>query len=123
MAYRDAGRISWHTLSPLFWALTAVYLGHWAWRLLDLHRPEWVRFYLDDLLCIPLVLTVTLFILRIFYGPQVRLSWYHVVFTVLYFSLAFEVFFPKFMSRYTGDWVDAVLYAVGGLIFYRFMNK
>ncbi|WP_266205043.1 hypothetical protein [Pontibacter kalidii] len=123
MAHRLARRLSWNTLSPLFWVLAAVYLGHWGWRWLALPRNWLVQHYLDDLLCLPLVLTTTLFVLRFFYGPQVRLSWYHVVFTVLYFSLAFEVFFPKFMPRYTGDWIDAVLYAVGGLIFYRFLNK
>lgn len=123
MADRVVSRISWGTFQPLFWALTTVYLGHWVWRWLELARPWWVRHYLDDLLCIPLVLTVTLFILRFFYGPQLRLSWYQVAFTVLYFSLAFEVVFPKFMARYTADWVDAALYAVGGVIFYKFLNR
>ncbi|GGG02950.1 hypothetical protein [Pontibacter amylolyticus] len=123
MADRLAGRLSWHTLSPLFWVLAAVYLGHLVWRWLELPRPWWVQHYLDDLLCLPLVLTVTLFILRFFYGPQLRISWYHVAFTAIYFSLAFEVFFPKFMPRYTSDWVDAALYAVGGVVFYRFLNK
>lgn len=123
MAYRFTGRLSWYTLSPLFWALAAVYLGHWAWRLLGWHRPGWLQFYLDDVLCIPLVLTSTLFILRFFYGAQVLLAWYHVVFAVLYFSLAFEVIFPRYMARYTADWVDALLYALGGLAYYRFLNK
>lgn len=107
----------------MFWALTAVYLGHVAWRWLDLPRPRWVQHYLDDLLCLPLVLTVTLFVLRYFYGTQLRLSRYQMAFAVIYFSLAFEVFFPKFMPRYTSDWLDAALYAVGGFIFYRFLNK
>ncbi|PVY37325.1 hypothetical protein [Pontibacter virosus] len=123
MADRVAGRINWSTLSPLFWVLAAVYLAHLSWRWLGLPRPWWVQHYLDDLLCLPLVLTVTIFILRYFYGPQLRLSWYHVAFTVVYFSLAFEVFFPRFMPRYTSDWVDAALYAIGGVIFYRFLNK
>jgi hypothetical protein len=123
MAYRDTGRLSSSIPPPLFWVLASVYLGHVVWRWLDFPRPTWVQFYLDDLLCIPLVLTVTLYILRFFYGPQLRLSWYQVVFTVIYFSLAFEVFFPRFMPRYTGDWVDVVLYAVGGVIFYRFLNR
>ncbi len=123
MADRLAGRLSWTTLRPLFWVLAAVYVGHWGWRWLDLPRPWWLRHYLDDLLCLPLVLTATLFVLRFFYGAHVRLSGYHVAFTVLYFSLAFEVFFPQFMPRYTGDWVDAVLYAAGGIIFYRFLNR
>lgn len=123
MAYRSAGRISWSTLSPLFWVLAAVYLGHWVWRWLDLPRPLWVQHYLDDLLCMPLVLTATLFVLRFIYGPHIRLSWGQVAFAVLYFTVAFELIFPQYMPRYTGDWVDGVLYAVGGAIFYRFLNK
>jgi hypothetical protein len=103
--------------------LAAVYLGHWGWRWLALPRPAWMQHYLDDFLCLPLVLTATLFLLRFFYGFQLRLSWYQVAFTVLYFSLAFEVFFPTFMPRYTGDWVDALLYAAGGVIFYKFLNR
>lgn len=103
--------------------MAAVYLGHLGWRWLELPRPWWVQHYLDDLLCLPLVLTLTLFVLRFFYGPRQRLSRYQVAFAVIYFALAFEVFFPKFMPRYTSDWVDAALYAVGGVIFCRFLNK
>ncbi|MBJ6118127.1 hypothetical protein JAO76_07995 [Pontibacter sp. BT310] len=123
MAHRVVSRVSWSTLSLQFWVLAAVYLGHWGWWYLALPRPAWMQYYLDDLLCLPLVLTLTLFVLRFFYKPHLRLSWYHVAFTVLYFSLAFEVFFPKFMPRYTADWVDALLYTVGGVIFYRFLNR
>ncbi|SIT83322.1 hypothetical protein [Pontibacter indicus] len=123
MADRLAGRLNWRTLSPLFWLLTALYLGHLVWRWLELPRSWWVQHYLDDLLCLPLVLTVTRFILRFFYGSQLRFSWYHVAFTVVYFSLAFELFFPTFMPRYTSDWADVLCYTAGGLIFYRFLNK
>ncbi len=123
MAYRYTGRLSWIAPPLLFWVLASVYLVHLLWRWIGLPRPDWIRFYLDDLLCIPLVLTVTLFVLRLFYGPQLRLSWYQVAFTVIYFALAFEVFFPRYMPRYTGDWVDVGLYAVGGVVFYRFLNR
>ena len=123
MAHRIAGRLSWPTLNPLFWMLVAVYISHWGWRWLSMPSPWWVQHYLDDLLCLPLVLTATLFILRFFYGPQLRFSLYHVAFAVAYFTLAFEVLFPEFMPRYTADWVDGLLYAVGGIIFFRFLNK
>ncbi|WP_192821771.1 hypothetical protein [Rufibacter sp. LB8] len=123
MADRAAGRLVWSTFRPLFWLLALVYVGHLVWRWQELPRPEWVINYLDDLLCLPLVLSITLFVMRFFFGPKVRFSGYHVLFTVLYFALAFEWFFPKFMPRYTGDWVDVALYALGGWIFYRFLNK
>ncbi|MGV3539276.1 MAG: hypothetical protein ACO1OQ_05665 [Rufibacter sp.] len=123
MVPHPAGRVNWHTLRPLFWGLAVIYASHILWRWLDLPRPGWVQVYLDDLLCLPLVLTLTLFAMRFFFGPRVRFSLYHVLFTVLYFSIAFEYFFPKFLPRYTGDWVDVILYAAGGWIFYRFLNK
>ncbi|ALJ01176.1 hypothetical protein DC20_03775 [Rufibacter tibetensis] len=98
-------------------------MGHRLWAWAEDPRPALLRFYLDDLLCLPLLLTVTLFLMRFLYGPQVRFSVYHVGFVVVYVSLAFEVFLPLFMPRYTGDFLDVQLYAAGGWIFYRFLNK
>jgi len=123
MAHRVSGQLSWGTFRPLFWVFGALYLGHRLLARLQIPRPDWLRFYLDDLLCLPILLTVALFAMRFFYGPQVRFSFYHVVFVVLYVALAFEVVFPQFMPRYTADVVDVGLYAVGGLIFYFFLNK
>jgi hypothetical protein len=123
MAHRFAGRLSWRTLSPLFWVLAALYVGHrlQAWQ--QVSRPDWLRFYLDDFLCLPLVLTVTLFLMRFLYGPQVRLSRYHVLFVVVYVAGVFEGFLPYFMPRYTQDLLDVGLYAAGGAVFYFFLNK
>lgn len=123
MVYHVAGRLSWRMLSTRFWALLALYLGHCGWRWLSLPRFRWVQYYLDDLLCLPLVLTASLFLMRLFYGRQLRLSLYQVAFTVLYFTLAFELFLPRFMPRYTGDILDGLHYVVGGVIFYRFLNR
>ncbi|RNI31299.1 hypothetical protein [Rufibacter latericius] len=122
MAYRVTGRLNWRTFTPLFWILAALYLAHRSLVLLEVSRPAWLRFYLDDLLCLPLLLTVTLFLMRFLYGPQVRFTKYHVGFVILYVSLAFELVFPTFLPRYTGDPVDVLLYAVGGWLFYRFLN-
>jgi hypothetical protein len=123
MAHRVASRLNWAALSPLFWVLAALYAGHRIWTWLNFSRPDWVRFYADDLLCLPLILTTTLFILKIFHGPMHRLTSYQVGIAVVYYALAFEVFFPMFLPRYTADIVDVVLYAAGGWFFYRFLNK
>ncbi|MFC6997551.1 hypothetical protein [Rufibacter roseus] len=123
MADSSAGRLSWQTFRPIFWILTAIYLGHRGIVWLQIPRPLVVQHFLDDLLCLPLVLTVTLFVMRFFYGTQVRFSVYQVAFVVVYVSVLFEVVLPQYMERYTGDVVDVVLYAVGGWIYYRFLNK
>ena len=123
MAYRAAGRVNWGTFSPLFWVLAALYLAHRLLAWLSVPLPAWVRHYLDDLLCLPLVLTTTLFLIRLLFGSATRFSGGHVAFAVVYVSLAFEVFFPLFLPRYTADLADVVLYAAGGWIFYRYLNK
>ncbi|WP_205503676.1 hypothetical protein [Rufibacter psychrotolerans] len=123
MADRAAGRLIWGTFTPLFWALAALYLAHRCLVWLDVVRPFWLRNYLDDLLCLPLVLTGTLFCLRALYGPNVTLSGYQVGFVVVYVSVSFELFFPMFLPRYTPDLWDVAAYAAGGLFYDRFLNK
>ncbi|WP_460894267.1 magnesium citrate secondary transporter [Rufibacter soli] len=123
MAHRAAGRLKWATFTPLFWVLAAMYLGHRLWAWLSFPRAFWVRHYLDDLLCLPLILTVSLFFMRALFGPAVRFTKYQVAFAVAFVALAFEIFFPLFLPRYTSDFWDVVLYAIGGYIFYRFLNR
>ncbi|WP_148041312.1 hypothetical protein [Rufibacter immobilis] len=123
MAHRAASRVNWATFSPLFWLLATLYLGHRATVWLDFPRPSWLQFYLDDLLCLPLLLTVTLFLMRLLYGPRVRFTVYHVLFVVTYVSLVFECLLPTFMPRYTADLWDVLCYALGGGIFHRFLNR
>ncbi|GGK64702.1 hypothetical protein GCM10011405_10860 [Rufibacter glacialis] len=100
-----------------------MYLAHRVLVWNQIPRPAWVRFYLDDLLCLPIILTVALFLMRFFFGARVRLSKYQIGFAVLYVALVFEVILPLFMPRYTGDFFDVLLYAGGGWFFYFFLNK
>ena len=51
------------------------------------------------------------------------LSPWKVFFIVAYVSLVFEVLLPLLSKRYTGDWIDALLYVIGGVFFYFVMNK
>ncbi len=37
-----------------------------------------------------------------------------IIFGVLYFSFLFEFVLPRFSSRYTGDWLDVLMYCMGG---------
>ncbi|KAA3439488.1 hypothetical protein [Rufibacter hautae] len=123
MASRLAGRLTWGTFTPLFCGLATIYVAHRTAAWLQFPRPFWLRSYLDDLLCLPLLLTVTLFLMRMLYGPQVRFTKYHIGFVVAYVSLVFELLLPRYMERYTSDLLDVVLYALGGWFFHRFLNK
>jgi len=83
-----------------------------------------LKYYLNDLLCMPLVLTLTLFLQRTFTfrNPDHVFSKYQVGIAVLYYSLGFEVILPLFMSRYTADPLDVLAYALGGWYFYSYIN-
>lgn len=84
-----------------------------------------VHAYLDDLLCMPVVLGVSMQViqwihpLRQFY----TLSQRHIFLAVVYYSILFEVVLPFFSPIYTSDGIDIILYALGGLIFYWFVAK
>ncbi|MBA3899460.1 MAG: magnesium citrate secondary transporter [Bacteroidetes bacterium] len=83
-----------------------------------------IHAYLDDLLCMPVVLTLTLFILRwIIKSPDYTFSKKQVIFALLYFSFAFEVLLPLYSEKYTADVFDVLAYGIGAVIFYKYINK
>lgn len=80
--------------------------------------------YLNDLLCLPIVLSLALWIQQKLFPMTCRpvLNAAQVIFAVLYFALFFEVVLPAFSRRYTRDYLDILAYAVGGIIYYFFFN-
>lgn len=86
--------------------------------------PNWMHFYLNDFLCMPIVLSICLMILRILkkteslyvpFAPVLALS--------LYFAIHFEWLMPQFNQRYTGDFVDVILYFFSAMLFYVFQKR
>lgn len=82
--------------------------------------------YLDDLLCMPIVLGM---------GTQI-LQWIHpikdlyfldktaIIFTVVLYSILFEAILPFVNSSiYIADWIDVAFYALGGFAFYNLVSK
>jgi hypothetical protein len=80
--------------------------------------------YLDDLLCMPVVLTLTLFAFRKFVVKNEMFSFSlgQVVWAVIYFSIIFEIALPYFSSQYTSDPVDVIAYSIGAFVFYKKIN-
>jgi len=71
-----------------------------------LHHPiPYLNGYITDVFAIPVIATLALCFQRVivFKSNFYTLSKWHVVFT--------------------GDWVDVLLYIVGGIFFYRVMNR
>ena len=80
--------------------------------------------YLNDTLCLPVVLTVALWLQQKLFArtARARLNVAQVVFTVIYFAVFFEGILPAFSEKYTRDYWDILAYAVGGIIYYFFCN-
>ena len=87
--------------------------------------PPLLAFYLADVLALPLELTLLRWLMRRFYfqRPDFVLPFPWVVGTWLTFSLWFEGLLPYFSTTATADPLDVVAYAVGGLIFWRWLNR
>ncbi|MET4106176.1 hypothetical protein [Hymenobacter sp. UYP22] len=111
---------------PLFWICALLYLfscvnRYWA----NWHLPASINSHLGDLLNLPLELTLVLWVMRRFYFRQpsfvLPVSW--IVATWLVDALWFELLMPYFKPSMTADWLDVVAYALGGLVFWRWMNR
>lgn len=88
------------------------------------HPIPYLNGYLTDAFAIPVIANLGLWFQRMIYKSNYYvLSVWHVVFIVAYVSLVFEWLLPRWSERYTGDWIDVILYIAGGLFFYFIMNK
>lgn len=109
--------MKYHPVSIALLGLAFVYLGLLFTQWLDVRLPFWMSSYLEDLLCLPLLLSCTLFLMRKLKRLTV-LHAGHLLFTVAYVAVLFEGILPELSARYTADPLDVICYAIGGLVFY-----
>ena len=91
-----------------------------------LHQPlsELVTSYLADVLALPLTLSAALWLLRHMYfrQPDFTLPGSWVVATWAGWSLWFEGVLPRLQPQATADVGDVLAYALGGWLFWRWLN-
>ena len=110
---------------PLFILSCFLFLAHQLIQKgFGVHIP-FVHSYLDDLLVMPIILTLILVERRKFYGWGKDFVFSLPVTTalVLTFSLIFELLFPYLSPEFTFDWWDCLAYGIGGVMFYRYLNN
>ncbi len=109
---------------PLLLCCIAVALLIYAAQIIKLPLPNWIYFYVNDALCMPIVLSFCLLGVRIIKSNKnVYLPWRSILVLTLFYALYFEWILPKSNPRYTADWIDVLLYALGSFVFYRFQIK
>ena len=83
--------------------------------------PPVINNYVNDLLCLPLLLfTMEFIIKRLKKDKCFKFPIGFVIFLASYYSIYFEYYLPKINIRYTADWIDVVLYFIGGVAYYIF---
>jgi hypothetical protein len=111
------------------WLLAAFTLTY-ALLYVNRHWLHWplstlLNSYLADVLALPLVLSAALWLMRhVYFGSAVftlPLSWIIASWTV--FSIWFELLLPHLQPGATGDISDILAYALGGVVFWRWLNK
>lgn len=90
----------------------------------EIPLPLLVNNYLNDLLCMPLVLgALTFLIRRLKKDPFFKFPLFFVLFMAAFYAVYFEYYLPKVNLRYTADWIDVALYFTGSIGFYLFSRK
>jgi hypothetical protein len=81
--------------------------------------------YIDDVIAIPVIANLGLWFKRVFIikTNYYVLSPWHIIFIVAYVTLIFEILLPLYSKTYTADWVDVLSYLIGGLFFFKVLNK
>jgi len=109
---------------PAFVFIIIVAAIIYAAKLMNVTLPKWTSFYLNDLLCMPIVLSLSLAAIRylkkddLLYIPPLA-----IILITAYYSFHFEWLLPQFNSRYTSDWIDVLLYVSGAGVFYAFQKR
>jgi hypothetical protein len=97
-----------------------VYLANY----LDYMVPPVIQFYLNDLLIVPITAGVARFSMRwLFRVKNYILNLWQTCYIVVFYSLVFEGLLPFMLPRYTGDFIDVLLYIAGGAFYWTAMNK
>ncbi len=81
--------------------------------------PRIIQFYLNDFLIIPIVLSVCLYVIReLRHDHTYKIPIIYILYICFGYSIFFEYYLPRILSRYTSDFIDVILYFAGGGVFY-----
>lgn len=118
--YKNDWRIPGRMKPPFLLALIALVLfaGHQLSQKALGWRVAWADNYLDNLLCMPILLA-GLLLERHWLLGRLRLSLAEVLIASAVVSFVSEYLFPRFSDAFTADWWDVAAYFAGGLLFFK----
>lgn len=82
--------------------------------------PIFFTSYFNDLLCMPVILGICLFLIRKFSrNKRLQISLFSAFSLAAFYSIYFELYLPEVTVRYTADLIDVLLYFTGAFVFYQ----
>jgi len=109
---------------PLFLVITALAIAIYLANIGAVPLPNWVYFYLNDFLCMPIVLSICLATVRLVKKNNVLyIPLGAIIVLTAYYAMYFEWFLPQYNTRYTKDVIDIGLYFLGSGVFYVFQKR
>jgi hypothetical protein len=104
---------------PIIWLIFATATAVYILQQLHVALPSIINNYLNNLLCMPVVLTLCLVVLQLIKkNYSLTIPIFVIASITLYYIVYFEWFLPKINARYTADPIDVVLYIIGAMVFY-----
>lgn len=101
----------------------AIFLCVQSFKFYSIEVPNWIFYYLNDFLVIPMVATLSVHVVWFIKKTKtIRLNVFTIISLVTLFSIYFEYYLPQQSCRYTGDFWDVICYSSGGIAFY-FLQK
>jgi len=100
-------------------------LGYIFFKVLHLFYPiSFINSYLDDLYFLFLLLSVALFVQRVFivHSNDFIFSKSIIVAVWIYTSIVFEWIAPHYQKAFTSDAIDVIFYGFGAWYFFVFVN-
>ena len=91
----------------------------YAMQRLNIVLPSLIDNYVNDFLCLPIVLGGILFVIRwLKKDINYQFPFAFIFFMASYYSFYFEYYLPKHNPRYTTDLIDVLAYFSGALTFF-----
>lgn len=101
----------------LYVTMAALALAQYLLQYVGVNIP-FVHAYLDDVLCMPLLLFPVLWLFRRFMGPGYVFPPAYPIFTWVALCVVFEGILPLKSPDFTADGVDMFCYALGAVLFW-----
>ena len=99
-------------------------LGVYIAQKVEVKLPLLINNYLNDFLIIPIVLTLSVYILRFTRNNKsYKIPIIVIVFLIIIYAIFFEIYMPTVSQRYTADVFDVLTYFLGGFWFYSLQEN